>query len=51
MFVHWLITAETVEEKMQVLKGRKQVLADGIFGAGDGTTLALTEADLEMLFG
>ncbi|MGI4810847.1 MAG: DEAD/DEAH box helicase, partial [Janthinobacterium lividum] len=51
VFVHRLITAETVEEKMQVLKGRKQALADGILGVGDGTTLALTEGDLEMLFG
>ena len=51
VFVHRLITAATVEEKMQVLKGRKQALADGILGAGSGTTLALTEADLEMLFG
>ncbi|MGI4801424.1 MAG: DEAD/DEAH box helicase [Janthinobacterium lividum] len=51
VFVHRLITAETVEERMQVLKERKQVLADGMLGAGDGTTLALTEGDLEMLFG
>ena len=51
LLVYRMITAETVEEKMQVLKGRKQALPDGILGAGSGRSLALTGADLEMLFG
>ena len=51
VFVHRLITAGTIEEKMEVLKQRKQALADGILGASKGGTLALTEGDLETLFG
>ena len=35
---------------MDVLKQRKQALADGIFGDRADTTSKLTEADLEMLF-
>ena len=50
VFVHRLITAGTIEEKMETLKARKQALADGIFEASTGATLALTENDLDMLF-
>ena len=50
VFVHRLITAGTIEEKMETLKQRKQALADGILGASSGATLALTEGDLDMLF-
>ena len=50
VFVHRLITAGTIEEKMEMLKQRKQALADGILGASSGATLALTEDDLDMLF-
>ena len=46
-----MITDETVEENMPMLKGRKQVLADSILSGGSGTTLTLTEAGLELLFG
>jgi hypothetical protein len=50
VFVHRLITAGTIEEKMETLKQRKQALADGILGATTGTTLALSEGDLDILF-
>ena len=50
VFVHRLITEGTIEHKMEMLKRRKQALADGILGATTGTTLALTEGDLDMLF-
>jgi superfamily II DNA or RNA helicase len=50
VFVHRLITAGTIEEKMEVLKARKQALVDGILGATGQTGLALTEGDLENLF-
>ena len=50
VFVHRLITAGTIEEKMEALKQRKQALADGILGANTGATLALTEGDLDILF-
>ena len=33
VFVHRLITAGTIEKKMEILKQRKQALADGILGA------------------
>ena len=35
---------------MEVLKQRKQALADGILSASKGDMLALTEGDLDMLF-
>jgi SNF2 family DNA or RNA helicase len=50
VFVHRLITAGSIEEKMEGLKARKQALAAGILGASAGTALALTEADLDLLF-
>jgi SNF2 family DNA or RNA helicase len=50
VFVHRLITAGTIEEKMQVLKERKQALVSGILDASAAKALALTEGDLEMLF-
>jgi superfamily II DNA or RNA helicase len=51
VFVHRLITENTIEEKMEVLKARKSALADGILsGAGSGA-LKMTEDDVEMLFG
>jgi SNF2 family DNA or RNA helicase len=51
VFVHRLITAGTIEEKMEVLKQRKQALADGILSASASAALALTEGDLDMLLG
>ena len=50
VFVHRLITSGTIEEKMDVLKRRKQALADGILGATGESSLALTETDLDVLF-
>ena len=50
VFVHRLITAGSIEEKMEVLKARKQALAAGMLGASASTALALTEADLDLLF-
>ena len=50
VFVHKLISAGTIEEKMQVLKARKQALADAVLGASASTASSLTEGDLEMLF-
>ncbi len=48
VFVHRLITAGTIEEKMETLKARKQALADGILAASAGATPALTESDLDL---
>jgi superfamily II DNA or RNA helicase len=50
VFVHRLIAAGTIEEKMQVLKDRKMALASGILDGVAAKALALTEGDLEMLF-
>jgi superfamily II DNA or RNA helicase len=50
VFVHRLITENTIEQKMEGLKARKSALAEGILsGAGTGA-LKMTEADVEMLF-
>ena len=51
VFVHRLITADSIEAKMEVLKARKQALVAGILGAGPGATLGITEADLDELLG
>jgi SNF2 family DNA or RNA helicase len=50
VFVYRLVTAGTIEEKMEILKERKQALAAGILGAGAGKALTITEGDLDMLF-
>ncbi len=50
VFVHKLITAGTIEEKMVALKERKQALAAGVLGASGGDAAALTEGDLDALF-
>ena len=49
VFVHRLTTAGTIEEKMEVLKQRKQALASGVLGADVAPALSLTEADLDVL--
>ena len=50
VFVHRLITENSIEEKMEGLKARKSALAEGILsGAGTGA-LKMTEEDVEMLF-
>jgi SNF2 family DNA or RNA helicase len=51
VFVHRLVTIDTIEQKMEVLKARKRALVAGILDAERGGTLAMTEADIEMLFG
>ena len=51
VFVHRLITANTIEEKMETLKARKQALVDGILDTNTGATLKITETDLEQLLG
>ena len=50
VFVHKLVMAETIEEKMEEMKARKRQLAESLFDADGAPTLAMTEADIEMLF-
>ncbi len=49
VFVHRLITQDTIEEKMEALKARKEALAAGILGAEPGKALAMSEDDVEAL--
>lgn len=50
VFVHRLIAENTVEAAIQEMQVRKQALADALFeGTGEGA-LALTEADIALLF-
>ncbi len=51
IFVHRLITRDSIEEKMELLKARKQALVAGILGAGPGATLGITGEDLQELLG
>ena len=51
VFVHRLVTIDTIEQKMEVLKERKRALVAGILDAERSGTLTMTEADIEMLFG
>ena len=50
VFVSKLVMAETIEEKMEEMKARKRQLAESLFDADGAPTLAITEADIEMLF-
>ncbi len=51
VFVHRLITASTIKEKMEVLKRRKHVLAAaGVLCVSAKTALTLTKGDLDVLF-
>jgi superfamily II DNA or RNA helicase len=50
VFVHRLITENTIEEKMELLKGRKSALAEGILTGAGANALRMTEDDVEMLF-
>ena len=51
VFVHRLIAAATIEEKMVALQSRKRELAAALW-SGDAATLgALTEQDIQSLFG
>ena len=51
VFVHKLVATGTIEEKMEVLKDKKRALAESLFDHDGTPTLAMTEADLENLFG
>ncbi|BBU63226.1 hypothetical protein MSC49_31610 [Methylosinus sp. C49] len=50
VFVHKIIVSGTIEEKMSALKEKKRALAESLFDQDGAPTLAMTEADLEMLF-
>lgn len=49
VFVYKLLTAGTVEEKIQVLQARKKQLADALFGEQRDASL-FSQADLDALF-
>ena len=49
VFVHKLVAANTIEEKMEVLKDKKAALAASLFDPDGEPTLAMTEDDIEML--
>ena len=49
VFVHKLIAGGTIEEKMEVLKDKKRKLAESLFDHDGNPTLAMTEADIDML--
>lgn len=50
VFVHQLIVAGSVEERMLELQRRKQELATGLVGGGGTERAALSESDLQNLF-
>jgi SNF2 family DNA or RNA helicase len=50
VFVHRLITENSIEEKMEVLKARKSALAEGILTGAGASALKMTEDDVQMLF-
>jgi SNF2 family DNA or RNA helicase len=50
VFVHKLVATGTIEEKMAALEEKKRALAESLFDPDGSPTLAMTEADLEMLF-
>jgi len=49
VFVHKLVAADTIEEKMEMLKEKKAALAASLFDHDGEPTLAMTEADIDML--
>jgi superfamily II DNA or RNA helicase len=51
VFVYRLVAADTIEEKMDVLKDKKRELAASLFDHDGRPTLAMTEADFELLLG
>ncbi len=51
VFVHRLITENSIEEKMETLKARKSALSDGILSGTGANALKMTQDDVEMLFG
>ncbi len=50
VFVHKLVAAGTIEEKMEILKEKKRALAESMFDQDSAPTLDMTESDLDMLF-
>jgi SNF2 family DNA or RNA helicase len=50
VFVHKMVVISSIEEKIEVLKTRKRDLAAGLFNPDAGSTLGLSEADIEDLF-
>ncbi len=50
VFVHKLVATATIEEKMETLKDKKRALAESLFDHDGAPTLAMTEADLDLLF-
>jgi superfamily II DNA or RNA helicase len=50
VFVHKLAVIDTIEEKMEVLKARKQALADMIHDHDGKSPLSITEEDIALLF-
>ncbi|MGY4478697.1 DEAD/DEAH box helicase [Bradyrhizobium sp. USDA 3364] len=50
VFVYRLVTAGTIEEKMDELKARKRALADSIFDSEGRLGVGLTEEDVQALF-
>ena len=50
VFVYKLISADTVEERIQALQERKQALADGLHDSGGGANPQWTEENVEELF-
>src|SRR5882724_1784886 len=50
VFVYRLVTAGTIEEKMDELKARKRALADSLFDRDGRIASALTEEDVRALF-
>ena len=51
VFVHKLVTAESVEETIVAMQERKALLAEGILGGTNETGLAFAEEDVAELFG
>ena len=51
VFVYRLVAADTIEEKMDVLKDKKRALAARLFDHDGQPTLAMTEADFNLLLG
>ena len=49
VFVHKLVAAGTIEEKMEVLKEKNAALAAALFDPDGEPTLAMTQDDIEML--
>jgi superfamily II DNA or RNA helicase len=51
VFIFKLTALGTIEEKIEILKERKAALAASLFDPDGSTSLDITEADIDMLFG